>query len=192
MKDDKIIRFPNDNDDDDDDELVNHIVLSSVLDNENSNSQSDKDDNEGIDIEVIPPDPNKNYSDQTSSDDDVVDVEFDDAPNPIDGIFSFLAKKMNRYFYMDKNEKRAPKQKAVEAEEPKEQKKKSPSSIEIITEQIVEKNNVYILEDLIRENDLEKLKMLFKDNDKLKNWIKSSYPIHRLPTEVLNIIDEKE
>lgn len=187
MKDDKIIRFPNCHKEDDN--AVHHIVLSSVLNDDDSNSSQP--DGDGIDIDEIPPDPDRNYSNESPSEEDIIDVEFDDAPNPIDGIFSFLSKKMNKYFYMDKREKRAPKQKAVETTTEKEE-QKTPSSIDIITSQIVDNNNVYIFEDLVRENNIDKLKTLFKNNDKLKNWVKTSYPIHRLSSEILDIIDGKE
>lgn len=191
MNDDKIIRFPNCHKEEDD--AIHHIVLSSVLNDDDSNSSQP--DGDGIDINEIPPDPDRNHSTESPSEEDIIDVEFDDAQNPIDGIFSFLSKKMNKYFYMDKREKRAPKQKVVETtteNDSENEEQKAPSSIDIITSQIVDNNNVYIFEDLVRENNLEKLQTLFKNNDKLKNWVKTSYPIHRLSKEILDIIDGKE
>lgn len=201
--DDKIIRFPKNCNDKDN--SIHHIILSSVLNDDESNTSTDKDsktDQEDIDVEVIPPNHHQS-SPFSDSEEDIIDVDFDNSSssNPFNKIISFLVNKMNQYFYMDKNEKKEkknkdfkdePKEENEESQKCEENNQQSDSSIDIITSRIVDENNVYIFEDLVRENNLEKLKMLFKNNDKLKNWVKNSYPIYRLSKEVLDIIDGKE
>ena len=197
MNDDKIIRFPKGNCDKDNE--LHHIVLSSVLNDDDSSNDQSQDENggAGIDFDVIPP--IRNFDNSTESsynpEKDVIDVEFKEPSNPLNFLLSFIIKGMNKHLYMYKDEvmvKKKKSEKIPEAEEKKEAEQHSDSSADVITKKIVDENNIYIFEDLIRENDLEKIKLLFHNNDKLKDWVKTSYPIYRLPKEVLDIIDGKE
>ena len=183
-KDDKIIDFNKKSNDN-----VTLFVIATIASDDDSTSGTANNSEPEPDFNVKP-------------EPEIIDVEFDDdAPdNPLSKLLSFAVKGLNKSFYMDKSEvkvKKKPKRKKPQrvgvsearADEP--QPKKS-SIYETITNQIVDENKIYILEELLQENDLEKLKMLFHGNDKLKNWIKNNYPIYRLSKEVLDIIDGKE
>lgn len=184
MKDDKkIIDFNQKSNDN-----ATHFVIATIVSDDDSTSGTASNSEPEPDFNVKP-------------EPEIIDVDFDDdvPDTPWSKLLSFAVKKLNKNFYLDKNEVKIKKPKVkkpqrvgdseARADEP--QPKKS-SIYETITNQIVDENKIYILEELLQENDLEKLKMLFHGNDKLKNWIKNNYPIYRLSKEVLDIIDGKE
>lgn len=181
MKDDKkIIDFNQKSNDN-----ATHFVIATIV-SDDDDSTSGTDNNSDSDFNAKP-------------EPEIIDVEVEDSVSdtPFSKLLSFAVKKLNKSFYMDKSEVKKPKpqrarvSKTRTADEPQQQKTSS-SIYDSITNQIVDENKVYILEELLQENDLDKLKSLFHDNDKLKNWIKNNYPIYRLSKEVLDIIDGKD